>query len=336
MSNLLLSLITVVIRGSATRLTFCFVVQVLANGFLINQFEDSILGADIEGVDIEKMADVQLFDSIHSALINNKVLAIRNQFNLTTEGLRLFSNHFGVLRVHMDSTAHHPNYSDVNYVSNMKNSSGHHIGLHGTHVETFHSDLSWHHLPVKITILHSLIRPEGCGDTHFIDTHAAYDALNDTMKKTLAGLKGLYSYLKLQGDSAVNNEQAWTEEDKSRAVKPSVHPIITVHPVTGRRNIFANPTDTVSIIGMDKGESDRILSFLFAHIEQMQFRYVHSWRDSDLVLWDNRALQHRGSPCPDHKPRKLQRTLISNDDVPRDEVAVLSWQRYSSSDYGEL
>jgi taurine dioxygenase len=254
----------------------------------VRAFQDSVMGAEIVGIHVDEIDDRE-FSIIHDALIEHKVLAIRDQRNLTVEGLREFSKKFGPLRVHMDASSHYPGYEDVNVVSNIKNSTGHYIGLHGEHVETFHSDLSWHHIPVKITALHSVVRPDGCGDTHFLNAHAAFDDLNDTIKARFAGLKALNSYLKLQGNPASNYESSWIPEEKLKASKPAEHPVFTRHAVSGKGNLYVDRSHTFQITGVDQRESDEILNFLFGHVEQSKFMYVHKWRDFDLVLWDNRG-----------------------------------------------
>jgi alpha-ketoglutarate-dependent taurine dioxygenase len=51
---------------------------------------------------------------------------------------------------------------------------------------------------------------------------------------------------------------------------------------------------------------------LMGHATQRKFRYDHTWRVGDLVMWDNCNLMHRGSFDYDmaKEPRVLQRTVI--------------------------
>lgn len=99
-------------------------------------------GAHILNVDVENISE-DVFDLVHEKLLLHKVVVIRNQQNLTVEGQRRFTQRFGSLHVHLESSSHYPGYSDVNVVSNIKNENGAYIGLFGAHVENFHSDLSW-------------------------------------------------------------------------------------------------------------------------------------------------------------------------------------------------
>ncbi len=103
---------------------------------------ESGFGASISGVDVETISDGD-FNLIHRALLQHKVIVVKNQSNLTVEGQRHFTKRFGHLHVHLESSSHLPGYQDVNVVSNIKNDKGGYIGLFGKHVENFHSDLSW-------------------------------------------------------------------------------------------------------------------------------------------------------------------------------------------------
>jgi taurine dioxygenase len=144
-------------------------------------------------------------------------------------------------------------------------------------------------LPTKITILKSVIRPNECGDTIFANTHAAYDGLDAAMKDQLRGLQGNYCYLKLRDlDNEGKTENLPPDEVKA-ASGCAIHPLITVHPITGFHNIYANPSHTASVVGMAPAESEALLQKLFAHTADPAYAYRHVYADDDLIMWDNRG-----------------------------------------------
>ena len=108
----------------------------------VRPLSNSEFGAHIQNVNLESILDED-FDVVHNALLRYKVIVIKNQADLTIEGQRQFTQRFGPLHVHLESSSHFPGYTDVNVVSNIKNENGSYIGLFGAHVENFHSDLSW-------------------------------------------------------------------------------------------------------------------------------------------------------------------------------------------------
>jgi taurine dioxygenase len=243
--------------------------------------------AEIRGVSVERITEEQ-FNQIHQALLKYKVVVVRDQGDLSIEGQRNFTKRFGRLHIHLESSSHLPGYQDVNVVSNMK-VNGSHIGLFGKHVENFHADLSWHSLPAKITVLKSVIRPDQCGDTEFTNTIAAYDHLPSYLKKALTGKTANYCYLKLREIDANGQVENLNADELEGANRCAVHPIFTTHPITGQRNIFANPSDTSQINNMTFSESEQLLQQLFQHTADQRFIYRHQYQDNDFVLWDNRG-----------------------------------------------
>lgn len=148
------------------------------------------------------------------------------------------------------------------------------------------------HIPTKITVLKSVVRPAECGDTIFADSIAAYDGLDAATKEQLHGLRGNYCYLKLRELSADGKAENLDISEIKSAAGCAVHPLVTVHPVTGHRNIFANPSHTASIVGWDAQASEELLQKLFAHTAKDEYSYRHKYDDHDLIIWDNRG-NHR-------------------------------------------
>lgn len=110
---------------------------ITVNSVVNDQFVGEIIGLDLETLDGDG------FDFLNRALLNYKILVVRNQPHLTVEGQRAFSQQFGELHVHLESASHHKGFNDVNLVSNIKGEDGKYIGLYGAHVEKYHTDLSW-------------------------------------------------------------------------------------------------------------------------------------------------------------------------------------------------
>jgi len=73
---------------------------------------------------------------------------------------------------------------------------------------------------------------------------------------------------------------------------------------------------THSIVGLPQDESDRILDFIFDHIEQEKFTYEHKWRKGDLVMWDNRSSIHARKDFPADQVRLMWRTTLLGDHIP--------------------
>ena len=144
-------------------------------------------------------------------------------------------------------------------------------------------------LPTKITVLKSVIRPDECGDTVFADSNAAYAALDTELKTQLQGLQGNYCYLKLREISDEGKAENLELDELKTAANCAVHPLVTTHPITGLRNLYANPSHTASIVGWEAAASEALLQRLFIHTASPQFSLRHKYADHDLILWDNRG-----------------------------------------------
>lgn len=76
------------------------------------------------------------------------------------------------------------------------------------------------------------------------------------------------------------------------------HPIVRVHPATGWKSLYVNRAMTVRIVGLDKGESDTILNYLYSVYEDnvdIQVRF--KWTPGTSALWDNRYVESALRRC---------------------------------------
>jgi taurine dioxygenase len=157
----------------------------------------------------------------------------------------------------------------------------------------WHRDEPFLARPPIITMTHAQRLPPYGGDTAFISLHAAYDALSDRMKSYLDGLTAVH-------DLAMIAEHGWrggTGDAPSliemlERGKRAVHPVVRVHPATGRRAVWVCETYTRWLQGVPPLEAKSTLQFLFAHVQRPEFQYRHRWRPGDLLIWDNRSVLH--------------------------------------------
>ena len=106
------------------------------------------------------------------------------------------------------------------------------------------------------------------------------------------------------------NVIAFTDEETA-AIPPVRHPVARVHPETGRKAIYVG-SHTETIEGMKNDESRELIDALITHATQKEFIYEHQWHVGDLIIWDNRAVLHRGMgfDMQNHK-RRMHRTTIA-------------------------
>lgn len=261
------------------------------------------LGAEILGIDLKASMDDDAFAAFEAALIEHKVLAVRDQF-LTTEQHVAFSRRFGELEVHpMRPQGQFP---EILVLDNHKDNPV-------LSTDVWHSDTTFRNNPTKYTILRCEIMPELGGDTLWANMEAAYDGLSDTFRTMIAGLRAVHDFQNFRG--LFKN----TEEDRIKLHRmedmfpnPS-HPVVRTHPVTGRKSIYVNPQFTLRIEGLEPAESRAILDVLFAQARVPEYQFRIRWTSGTIVFWDNRSTQHYAANDYYPQRRRMERTAVVGD-----------------------
>jgi len=138
-----------------------------------------------------------------------------------------------------------------------------------------------------------VVPPRG-GDTQFVDTRAAYDALPADMKSRLEGLEAVHSIWESRGKLGGYEPT----EDERAARPPAKHPLVKVNPNTGRRSLLI-ASHVSNIVGWPEDEGRALIDELMALATRPEMIYSHAWRVGDMVVWDNRCTMHRATPFED-------------------------------------
>ena len=243
------------------------------------------LGAEILGVDLGGELDNETFDDIHQAFLDHQVIFFRDQ-DLTPDQHKRFARRFGPLNIHpyvkgMDG---YPEIMEIiKEPSDKLNFGG-----------GWHSDMSFLETPSIGSILYAVETPEWGGDTLFASQAAAYDALSEGLKATLEGLNAVHSAgqeYSAKGASAQKRASMQVAEAEGLAGE-FVHPVVKVHPETGRKALYVNPAFTMRFEGWSKRESRPLLDYLFNLGRQEALTCRFSWRPGSLAFWDNRSVWH--------------------------------------------
>lgn len=289
------------------------VAEPLSQAFEIRPVADAAgpLGAEVLGLDLAQPLHADDVARLHRAHLHHHVLVFRNQ-RITPRQQVDFSRRFGPLQIHVLKNFQLAGHPEILVVSNIKE-NGQPIGL-GDAGHFWHSDLSYKSVPSLGSLLHAQELPAVGGDTLFADQHAAYDALPEALKKTIAPLQAEHSYLarydELRAKSPWRPALTQAQVDE---VQPAVHPVVRTHPETARKALFVSEHFTTRIVGLPEDESRDLLAQLFAASVKPAFVYRHRWQPQDLVFWDNRSVLHLATGTPDTERRKLYRTTIEGD-----------------------
>ena len=269
-------------------------------------------GAIIEGLDLADPISNQQFDEIHSAMLDRTVVIFRNQVLSEAQHVA-FARRFGNLQpASVSGFDKHPGEPEIDILEyDAKNPP------HVTR-DLWHTDFVGREKPSMGTALYARdIPPEG-GDTIWVNSVAAYEALSDRMK---AHIEGLYAYHDSYQpyDEHVRpelwqNDYGIYDPGERGKYRPALHPVVRTHPDTGKRGLFINESMTSLIKDLDRRESDYLLRYLFDHLRTPEFQYRHKWKTNDLAVWDNRLSLHYA--LFDYSEHRLMHRVVIEGDQP--------------------
>jgi taurine dioxygenase len=270
------------------------------------------IGVEIAGAEIARMDDSD-FAAVHRALLDHLVIVFYDQ-QLTPEEHLAFARRFGELEPPHPVFPHLPGHPQVSVLENR--------GNEGVNNDEWHTDVTFRAKPALGSILYARIIPERGGDTLWANLNAAYDALSPALKRAIEGLSAWHD---ICGGGPYNRVANYREivlaqpdgpqrlAEIQRDFPPILHPIVRMHPETGRKALFVNRSFTTHIEGLSKLENDWLLGLLLEHAEQTAFQMRHRWRVNDLVMWDNRCTLHLATAdyAPAH--RLMHRVTVQGD-----------------------
>ena len=241
------------------------------------------LAAEVAGVDLARPLSGGDRDAILDGLAEHQLLIFRDQV-IDSEQLMAFGRSFGELSVHPFA----PHVEGAPALIRFENDAD--TPPFGTDV--WHSDETFRAAPPMATALSAKTVPEIGGDTVFASMSAAYEGLSARLRGLIDGLEAIHDikpFKAIFADTPGDRE----ELRKFEAIYPPMtHPVVRIHPVTGRRVLFVNPQFTIRIKDMDERESASLLDTLFHQALIPEYQYRLHWRPHTLAMWDNRSVQH--------------------------------------------
>ena len=259
-------------------------------------------GAQITGVDLAKPLDAASVEAIKKAHAEHGVLVFPDQ-KISPENLMAFGRCFGALSVHPFSTSSAENPELIVYDNKEGNPPA--------QTDVWHSDETFRECPPMGTMLCSKVIPEVGGDTAFASMNAVYEGLSERWQKFLSGLEAVHDFKPFKALFSASREGREKLRHFEDLYPPVTHPVVTMHPVTGKKVLFVNPQFTLGIKGMAEDESKTVLEMLYRKTLIHEYHYRHRWQANMVVFWDNRSMQH--SALHDYYPhrRLMERVTIS-------------------------
>ncbi|HXM07668.1 MAG TPA: TauD/TfdA family dioxygenase [Candidatus Acidoferrum sp.] len=265
------------------------------------------VGAEIMGVDPARLSDAG-FEVVYRAWLEHSVLLFRD-VTLSDAELISFSRRFGELDlapVQETGRRFVEGTPELYVISNVVE-NGSPIGSLGSGEAVWHTDMSYLEDPPIASILYALEIPPAGGDTAFVNMYSVYDALPDTLKRRVSGLR-------VKHDGTYNSggyvREGVRETDDPRESAGTYHPLVCTHPETGRRVLYLGRRRNAYIEDFDLAQSEALLDEIWAYVDRKELAWQNVWSVGDLVLWDNRCTMHRRDPFDSSERRVMHRTQV--------------------------
>jgi taurine dioxygenase len=258
------------------------------------------IGAEIRGVDCSQDLDDKVIDAIREVWLDRLVVFFPEQ-DLDDPQQVAFASRFGeVTEGHPveQTTDERPQVQPIDSVKDRTN--------------FWHTDITFMQKPAMASMLRAVVLPDVGGDTMWADTRAAYETLAPALQEMCDGLTSVhydpyYAHLVAEGHGNV-----W-EGKKLTELRPAMHPVVRVHPETGRRNLFVNPQFTVGLADFPGPQAQSFLKLLYDHMTAPEFIVRYHWQPGTIAFWDNRSTMHYGIFDYGDARRIMHRVILRGD-----------------------
>jgi alpha-ketoglutarate-dependent 2,4-dichlorophenoxyacetate dioxygenase len=268
--------------------------------------------AEITGVYLRDLDD-PTFAQLRDAFEEHSVLVFHDQ-HLTDDEQIAFTRRFGPLEETTRSIAQNarvaPQIADLSNVDaeGRTLSADDRRMLYHKGNQLWHSDSSFKPVPAMASLLSAREVPPAGGETEYASLRAAWDALPQALQRRLEGMIAVHSFAYSRGLIA----PGLLLPEQEAALPPVKQQLVRENAATGRKAVYLG-SHASHIVGMPVDEGRRLLRDLLEHATQPQFVFQHRWRVGDCVMWDNRAVLHRGRPWDAQYRRVMHRTTVAGD-----------------------
>ncbi|MFJ5018822.1 TauD/TfdA dioxygenase family protein [Streptomyces griseoluteus] len=263
------------------------------------------IGAEIDGIELARLDDDGVL-ALREALVRHKVLFVRGQHLLDDAGQIELGRRLG------EVTVGHPVYDSGDVPPEVYSLDSQDNGF----ADVWHTDVTFVARPPAVSVLRAVVLPPTGGDTNWADSQAAYESLSpglrahiDTLTAVHDGSRefGYYLAQRRQGKGNLWEGEVFTQ------LTPVEHPVVRVHPESGRKGLFVNPGFTSHIVGVSEHESRGLLDILYAHLTKPEHVVRHRWQPGDVALWDNRSTAHYANRDYGDQHRVMHRITLRGD-----------------------
>jgi taurine dioxygenase len=258
------------------------------------------IGAEIHGVRLSGDLPAETVTAIRDALLRHRVVFFRGQGHLDDAGHQAFARLLGPLVPHPTV----PALAGTEAVLD--------IDAENARARQWHTDVTFVPAFPLFSVLRGVVIPLVGGDTVWANTVAAYETLPPVLRGLADQLWALhsnaYDYAATRPNATARQVQRYETVFKS-TVYETEHPVVQVHPLTGERVIILGYFAR-RLLGVSAADSAHLFAMLQDHVTRLENMVRWRWSAGDVVIWDNRATQHKAIDDYGDQRRVVRRVTI--------------------------
>lgn len=261
-------------------------------------------GAEISGLPLSDFVPSGRFDELRALFEEHSALLFRTQDLSDASHLEL-ARAFGPIEDRKKDERKKGEEYTIPKVTNEQTDSSlkqdahfHKLNLESNFL--WHADSTFMPEPALTNIITARVVSSEGGATELASTRAAWASMPEELRSKIRG-RGIYHHY-----------------STSRAkISPELakHPMFHKWPATHWNAVWENPVNgqealyiashAYAVDGYDDTEGLALLDELMEFCTQSRFTYTHNWQVGDVLIWDQRAVLHRGRPWPYDQARTL-------------------------------
>ncbi|MDG4650528.1 TauD/TfdA family dioxygenase [Roseibacterium sp. SDUM158017] len=261
-------------------------------------------GVEVKGIDLIEVTAGHLFPEIRALFEEHSALLFRGQ-ELSQEKHIELAGLFGPVEDRDADTRKPGEAFRVPEVSNVQDDGTTYgeMDLKTLNLKTnflWHSDSTFLPVPSLTNILVARIVTTEGGATELASSRAAWAEMPEAMKAKIRG-RGIhhrYSHSRKKISEELSKLPMFNKWPDQR------WNAVWTNPVNGREALYL-ASHAFAVDGYGEAEGEALLAELTGFCTEERFVYSHRWEVGDVLLWDQRAVMHRGTPWPYEQPRKL-------------------------------
>ena len=269
-------------------------------------------GLEILDVDLSNELKAQDYAELVELYHQHSMLLFRHQ-SLTAKSQAALAHRFGAPKIETRKQFNFQEYPEVSTIGNLQDNNGKLLSFFVRGGFGWHTDGAAACHVNAATMLYAVEVPRDGGDTLFASSTDAYDHGPSELIEALQDVS-------FQTSFHAHNDPLYESDpdsfiplaDSEREALPAVwHKVIQVHPVT-RRKLFYLNTDPLAFDGVDEKTGRELLQQALAVTTAPECVYRHRWQPGELIIWDNQAMMHSGTPTLSYESdrRLMHRSFV--------------------------